>query len=271
MKKNDMNNNFEDNKKDSSSTQDAFKQQDSASPAFVDNKPKPKKKRKKFSLLDKILLFAAIGLILGAAVLFLWDPVMSILRDNRTNDLLKEVENGSPTVIVNRDDLAINGEEYENLYQDPNATEETMPSVDLPADVKLTAVGTIKIPKIDLYLPLWDDAGIVPLRYGAGMLAGTAMPGEEGNLVVLGHRMKKAGSLFNRLNEVAVGDEVIITTQDKAKHVYVIDEVIPKLEPTELYKYIEKDSGTGKQITLITCTPVGVGSHRILAIGHIKE
>jgi len=45
--------------------------------------------------------------------------------------------------------------------------------------------------------------------------------------------------------------------------------VIPKLDPSELGNYVKIDSGTGKQITLVTCTPTGVGSHRIIVIGHM--
>ena len=97
------------------------------------------------------------------------------------------------------------------------------------------------------------------------------MPGQEGNFVVLGHRMKTYGLLFNRLGEVVLDDEIVITMLDGTVYTYVVDNIIPALDPAELSDYIGIDSGTGKQITLVTCTPTGVGSHRIIIIGHLRE
>jgi sortase A len=180
---------------------------------------------------------------------------------------------------VDANALVVSGEEYETfetfltvtenaeLYSDITPT--TVP-LELPDDVVLTALGRISIEKIDLNIPLLDDAGVVPLRYGAGMLEKTALPGEEGNFVVLRHRMKAYGSLFNRLDEVAVGDSVVITTLDNEEFTYIVDNVIPKLDPEELIDYIKIDSGSGKQLTLVTCTPTGVGSHRIIVIAHME-
>lgn len=235
------------------------------------------KKRKPFTALDRILIIAAILLFLAAAVLFAWDPVKNYLRLQKTTAIVSQIQEGQATIIVKSDALPISGEGYEEII-DPAATtveasapQNTTTPTPLPEDVVLTALGTIKIDKINLNLPLLDDAGVVPLRYGAGMLAGTAMPGEDGNCVILGHRMKAYGSLFNRLGEMAVGDSVLITTLDGTQYEYLVDEIIPKLDPANLGDYIDKSDGTGKQLTLVTCTPTGVGSHRLLVIGHLKE
>jgi len=239
------------------------------------------KRRKKFSITDKILLSISILLSIGAIVFFLWTPVVNYLRNQKTQELVSGIEQGSVTMVVDKNALPVNGEKYVTLATAPSETmtssdttvtakiTPTMVPVVVPEDVVLTALGTIKIDKIDLYIPLWDDAGIVPLRYGAGMLKNTALPGQDGNCVILGHRMKAYGSLFNRLNEVAAGDSIVITSLDGTEYTYVVDAVIPKLDPSELGNYVKIDSGTGKQITLVTCTPTGVGSHRIIVIGHM--
>ena len=243
-------------------------------------------RKRKFSSTDKVLLILAILLLLGAIVLFLWSPVQNYLRGQKTNEMVSQIEQGAVTVIVDPNALPVSGEELETFTttsetttaataavsdQTTAVTQATpVPTKYDPAEkLTLTAIGTIQIDKINLLIPLWDGAGIIPLRYGAGLLENSARPGQDGNSVILGHRMKTYGSLFNRLDEVAVGDSVVITTVDGTVYTYIVDNVIPALLPAELVNYIQINSGTGKQLTLITCTPTGVGSHRIVVIGHM--
>jgi len=236
------------------------------------------RKRKRYSTFNRFLLVLSVLLFAAAIVLILWNPVVNYLRSQKTDSFMSQIEEGNATIIVDANALAVSGEEYETFVTILTDSEEgelyseivpTTVPLELPEDVVLTALGRIYIEKIDLNIPLLDDAGVVPLRYGAGMLEKTALPGEEGNLVVLGHRMKAYGSLFNRLDEVAVGDSVVITTLDGNEYTYVVDLVIPKLDPSELIDYIKIDSGSGKQLTLVTCTPTGIGSHRIIVIAHM--
>ena len=245
-------------------------------------------RKRKFSTTDKVLLILAILLLFGAIVLFLWSPVQNYMRGQKTSEMVSQIEQGVVTVIVDPNALPVSGEELETFTTTPETkpaatvtetganqttavTEATpVPTKYDPAEkLTLTALGTIRIDNINLLIPLWEGAGIIPLRYGAGVLENSARPGEEGNCVILGHRMKTYGSLFNRLDEMAVGDSVVITAVDGTVYTYVIDNMIPSLEPAELINYIQINSGTGKQLTLITCTPVGVGSQRIVVIGHI--
>lgn len=236
------------------------------------------RKRKRYSSFNRFLLVLSILLFAAAIVLILWNPVVNYLRSQKTDSFMSQIEEGNATIIVDANALAVSGEEYETfetilaVSADGETLTEIAPTtvpLELPEDVVLTALGRISIEKIDLNIPLLDDADVIPLRYGAGMLADTALPGEEGNFVVLGHRMKAYGSLFNRLDEVAVGDSVVITTLDGNEYTYIVDLVIPKLDPSELIDYIKIDSGSGKQLTLVTCTPTGVGSHRIIVIAHM--
>jgi len=254
---------------------------------ILDNETEPNNtaiRKRKFSASDKALLILAILLLLGAIVLFLWNPVQNYLRGQKTNEMVSQIEQGVVTVIVDPNALPVSGEELETFATTPattpaeteaNQTTAVITATPVPTKydpaekLTLTALGTIKIDKINLQIPLWDGAGIIPLRYGAGVLESSARPGQDGNCVILGHRMKAYGSLFNRLAEVAVGDSVVITSVDGTQYTYLIDNVIPALLPADLINYIQIDSGTGKQLTLITCTPTGVGSHRIVVIGHM--
>jgi len=262
---------------------------------IINNETQPNNtttRKRKFSVTDKLLLFLAILLLLGAIVLFSWNPVLNYLRGQKTNQMVSQIEQGVVTVIVDPNALPVSGEELETFTTTPEITPETTPAATTegtgviqttavtaatpvptkydPAEkLTLTALGTIKIDKINLLIPLWDGAGIIPLRYGAGVLENSARPGQDGNCVILGHRMKTYGSLFNRLDEIAVGDSVVITSVDGTECTYIVDDVIPALLPAELVNYIQINNGTGKQLTLVTCTPTGVGSHRIVVIGHM--
>ncbi len=247
-----------------------------------EKKPEETVRKRRKPLFDKLLIVAIILLLAASAVLFAWEPVQTYFRDKKTSEIIDGIKTGEATIIVNRNDLAVNGEEeeffdeYESFPTAPTVSgmvmdAPTLTPTEAPVDenVVLTSLGTITIDKIDLLLPLLDSAEKVPLRYGAGMLEDTAMPGTEGNCVVLGHRMKTRGKLFNRLNEVAVGDNIVITMLDGTAYTYTVDNVIPELDPADLPNYIGINSGTGKQLTLVTCTPVGVGSHRIIIIAHM--
>lgn len=232
--------------------------------------------KKPFTKREKVMMGVVIFLIPLTAVFLLWEPVTNFFREKQTVSMLEKIEAGEPTILVDRSAFSISGEGYE-VFVEPDGTtmsetvDQTATEERLPDELMLTALGTISIEKIDLSLPLFDSADIVPLRYGAGRLEKTALPGEQGNCVILGHRMKTYGSLFNRLDEVSVGDEVKIAAIDGTVYVYVVEEVIAKLEPTELEKYVTNDDLSGSRLTLVTCTPTGVGSHRIVIIATLQE
>lgn len=137
---------------------------------------------------------------------------------------------------------------------------------------RLRAYGTIVIPSIGCELPLWDGAGKVELRYGAGRMPGSSEAGAPGNLVIFGHRMRRYGSIFNRLGDVSIGDSIVIERAEQA-FTYTVD-AIDTVEPSFLSAYIgmEKEGDPGScRITLITCTPIGVGSHRLVITGHLTS
>lgn len=217
-----------------------------------------------------LLVFAVI-LIAGGIILIFKRPVVEEQRKAQAHQIASQIRVGEVTVIVDRDAFEVEGEGYEIFEDELNPPDPESELFALPEKVTLTAVGIITIDSIDLILPLWDNAGIIPLRYGAGIHDNTVVPGQEGNLVILGHRMKTYGSIFNRLGEVKNGDTAEIVTMDGSTHIYVVDRIIEALPPRELPEYIESGSGEGAQLTLVTCTPTGVGSHRLVIIGHLSD
>ena len=136
----------------------------------------------------------------------------------------------------------------------------TSPAAVVEPAYEPTILGRIKIPKINESLLLVEGVKSKDLKVGAGHIPGTAMPGEIGNCAIAGHRNYTFGSYFNRLDEVAVGDIITIDYGKKsfAYEVYEILVVLP--EDTSVLNYNDQD----KVLTLITCTPVRVATHRLI-------
>ena len=200
-------------------------------------------------------------------------------REDRIGQMAEEIREGAETFLVDVDALPVSGEEEEAFgYTDRTIVSEAEESEAASSvgssssgnsTYTLTSYGTISIPSIDLELPVWDGAGIVELRYGAGRMPLSCEAGCQGNLVIFGHRMRRYGSIFNRLGEVAIGDSITIT-RNGSSYTYVVDEIIT-IEPSELSYYIGmQGEGDACAITLITCTPIGVGTQRLLVIGHLQ-
>ncbi|MBO7563470.1 MAG: class D sortase [Clostridiales bacterium] len=218
---------------------------------------------------------ALICLIVGV-VLLLIDPIKNYKRQKITDDMMESiVEVSQATFVVKSSGNEVSGEEFEYYYGEEEAGGSQLDYktivAELPEEVVLNALGTISIPSVDINIPLWDDATIVSLRYGAGRLKDTADPGQEGNMTILGHRMRAAGKLFHSLGDVQIGDKIEISTIDGHIYTYVVDTIYEAVEPSDLDKYIDIDDGTGKQVTLVTCTPLGVATHRLLVVGHLSE
>lgn len=210
-------------------------------------------------------------------------------REDAVRDMVGRIRSGSgesPEMFVDPDVLPVSGEEElydvssgnsatdgiaQDGHADGNSTSENYAS---PAgnSRRLRAYGTIVIPSIGCELPLWDGAGKFELRYGAGRMPGSSEAGAPGNLVIFGHRMRRYGSIFNRLGEVSIGDSIVIERAEQA-FTYTVD-AIDTVEPSSLSAYIgmEKEGDPGScRITLITCTPIGVGSHRLVITGHLAS
>ncbi len=126
-------------------------------------------------------------------------------------------------------------------------------------------MGYITIDKINVQLPIYHgtDAGV--LQVGAGHLEGTSLPvgGESTHCVISAHRGMPSAKLFTNLDQLEVGDTFTITVLDQLL-TYKVDQITIVL-PEEIENlYIEEGED---YCTLLTCTPYGVNSHRLLVRG----
>lgn len=133
-------------------------------------------------------------------------------------------------------------------------------------DVAETGVmGYVSIEKIEVRLPIYHgtDAGV--LQSGAGHLEGSSLPvgGEGTHCVLAAHRGMPGAKLFTDIDQLEVGDSFTVTVLDR-EMTYQVDQILVVLpdEIEELYIEDGKD-----YCTLMTCTPYGVNTHRLLVRG----
>ena len=130
-------------------------------------------------------------------------------------------------------------------------------------------MGYISIPKIHIRLPILHGTSEGVLQKAIGHLQGTSLPtGGEGNHCVLsGHRGLPSAKLFTDLDQMKEGDRFTLTILNR-ELVYEIDQILT-VQPQEveaLYVIDDED-----YCTLVTCTPYGVNSHRLLVRGKRVE
>ena len=127
------------------------------------------------------------------------------------------------------------------------------------------AMGYISIPKIDLSLPVYEGVDAEVLARGIGHIPETSYPlgGESTHTALSGHRGLAEAELFTNLDKVAVGDHFYLHILDEVL-AYQVD-LILVVEPEEVSVL---DIVEGEDLcSLITCTPLGINSHRLVVRG----
>lgn len=127
-------------------------------------------------------------------------------------------------------------------------------------------LGYIDIPSIDCYLPIYHGTEDVVLQIAIGHLEWSSLPvgGEGTHTVLSGHRGLPSARLFTDLDKMVEGDIFLLQVLDETL-TYEVDQ-IRIVEPDQLD---ELQIVKGEDLcTLVTCTPYGVNSHRLLVTGH---
>lgn len=127
-------------------------------------------------------------------------------------------------------------------------------------------MGYIEIPTIDVHLPIYHGTEDAVLQVAIGHIEGSALPvgGKGTHCVVSGHRGLPSAKLFTDLDKMVVGDNFILRVLDETL-TYEVDQILIVL-PEEIDALLAEE---GKDYcTLVTCTPYGINSHRLLVRGH---
>lgn len=237
-------------------------------------KPKGKPSINRRHILSLLLAITGVLLI---AVPFVLTRINSKRNDDIIDEFLKQAEQTAfdaaaivdepveplitalPTPTQTPEAQALDENQMED-QSTPAPEAQTKAQAMSKEEIKKRMTGVLIIDKIDLRMIIMDGVDEATLRVAAGRMPGTDRPGEAGNCVLAGHRSYTFGKYFNRLDELKPGDRIIIKTTDNEFHYEVYNSFI--IEPDDLS--ILEDIDNQKTLTLFTCHPVAVATHRLV-------
>lgn len=132
-------------------------------------------------------------------------------------------------------------------------------------------MGYITIPKIHIKLGIYHGTATEVLETGVGHLNGTKLPigGDSNHSVLSAHRGLPSAKLFTDIDQLGKGDRFYLHILDEDM-AYEVDRVLPMVDKDDydaLEEALKVEEGAD-YVTLFTCTPYGVNSHRLLVRGH---
>ena len=126
-------------------------------------------------------------------------------------------------------------------------------------------MGYVEIPDLDIKLPIYHGTEDAVLQIAIGHVEGSSFPigGSGTHAVISGHSGLPTGKLFTDLEKLEIGDRFLIYTLGEIL-TYEVDHIATVLPDDAEYLEIDPD---GDYVTLVTCTPQGINSHRLLVRG----
>ena len=225
-------------------------------------------KKNLMTILLVTILLAGVGLLLYPTVSDYWNSfhqskaVVSYV-ENVTNIDDEQYEKLWNNAVAYNEKLAENGIQWTLTDEEKEEYNEYL-KVD---DSGIMAY--IDIPVIDCSLPIYHGTDESVLQIAIGHIEGSSLPvgGEGSHCVVSGHRGLPSARIFTDLDKLVEGDIFLIHTLD-ATLTYEVDQ-IRIVEPKDLSDLQIEE---GKDLcTLVTCTPYGINTHRLLVRGHRIE
>lgn len=150
-------------------------------------------------------------------------------------------------------------------YRGSNVTDTTYESLPVA-----NTIGSLNIPKLGINIAIGHGTNDKLLQGSAGHLYGTSLPveGNSVHAVIAAHSALASAELFTHLNRLVKGDIFYITVLNKQYEYKVID--INTVLPEDDYKYEQVEEGKN-YVTLYTCTPYGINTHRLLVKGEFQN
>lgn len=229
------------------------------------------------SIRKILMVFMAFGFLIGLAILLypmfsnMWNQYNAKLKfeeyqivameNTRDESLVEEWEKAyaynadlQPIIIPDSFIQAEGMKQEDSLY---------MSCLNVKGD---GCMGYISIPKIEEIIPIYHTSSEEVLQKGAGHVQGSSLPvgGESTHAAISAHRGLPGASLFTDIDQLEVGDQFYLYILDDIL-AYEVDQILV-VEPANT-EALNVEPGED-QVTLITCTPYGVNSHRLLVRGH---
>lgn len=223
------------------------------------------KKKHISTIIIALIFLAGLGFLLYPTVSNLWNRAhqsraiatytkqVEKLDDSQNKEMLKAARKYNKSLLKKSDHWKLSKKDkkkYESLL-----------------DVSGTGImGYIEVPKIDCSLPIYHGTDEGALQIAIGHLEGSSLPvgGKSTHCVLSGHRGLPSARLFTDLDQMEEGDIFVLNVLGR-KLAYEVDQIKVVL-PDEMS---DLEIVHGKDLcTLVTCTPYGINTHRLLVRGH---
>ena len=226
---------------------------------------KLKNNHKMRRIISNTLIILGIVLIIGIITVNVRDiskSIKAVEEFNLRKDAINTVDDTSLPVVDNQ----LSNADTDVYEKENNGTDdidkETNPAKYSGGEL----ICLLRIPKISLEEAVREGDSSDVLSSALCHLEKTSYPGKQGNCCISGHRNYVFGKYFNRLNEISVGDVVELETIDSTYRYQVYETLV--VEPDDVRVL---DSTGQKTLTLITCTPLFVGTHRLIVKAVLVE
>ena len=228
------------------------------------------KKKRKFRFMDLLIILVFLS-------------GLSILLYPQASDFINRIQVARNIRAYERMVREITPEDYSAIFEKARDYNRRLKKISNPFGSTIKAegytdtlvvsntgiMGYVMIEKIRVRLPFYHGTEEDVLQRAIGHVEGSSLPiGEKGDHAVLSaHRGLPSAKLFTDLPELTVGDEFVVTVLDK-EMLYEVDQILTVLpdspEAFEALRPVPEED----LVTLMTCTPYGVNTHRLLVRGH---
>ncbi|WP_045798374.1 class C sortase [Streptococcus equinus] len=223
-------------------------------------------KENSLTILLVLAIFVGLSLVLYPTVSDYWN---SFHQSRAVASYLQDVED-------------LENSEKEKLLEEARAYNRSLPRNTTPSlnlsslnqmtydeAFKVTKSGImayVEIPKLNVTLPIYHGTDDSVLRVAIGHIPGTSLPigGKGTHAVISGHRGLASAKLFTDVDQLVKGDTFMIQVLDETL-TYEVDQILTVLPQDVSALRINPNED---YVTLVTCTPYGVNTHRLLVRGH---
>lgn len=231
---------------------------------------KKKKTRILFDIIRIFVFLVALSVLLYPTVsnylyeknssraISLYDEEAAKLSRERRQALLEEARAYNTRLVGN---TSVEGDTFETSKEETSAEYSQLLNMDSSG-----MMGSVIIPEIDEELPIYHTTSEAVLQKGVGHFPSSSLPvgGDSTHAVLTGHRGLPSKKLFTDLDKIVEGDVFYIRILEETL-AYQVDQILTVLPQETQALQIEE----GKDyVTLVTCTPYAVNTHRLLIRGH---
>lgn len=231
---------------------------------------KKKKTRILFDIIRIFVFLVALSVLLYPTVsnylyeknssraISLYDEEAAKLSRERRQALLEEARAYNARLVGN---TSVEGDTFETSKEETSAEYSQLLNMDSSG-----MMGSVIIPEIDEELPIYHTTSEAVLQKGVGHFPSSSLPvgGDSTHAVLTGHRGLPSKKLFTDLDKIVEGDVFYIRILEETL-AYQVDQILTVLPQETQALQIEE----GKDyVTLVTCTPYAVNTHRLLIRGH---